>query len=642
MSIELAAKSGLDHGFELIQGGCGGTVLACVNSYGASYAESLFDDNFVPGQDYYIRVFKGNGFLSTSTFQLCVTTYPPPANDHCGNATVITPNTSCNYVNGTFSGSMMNTTAPTCGSSSQQDVWYQFTATAANMGVQLSATAGLDHGFEVLQGSCGGMVVACVNSYGASYSESTSLTSLVPGQVYYVRVFKGNGYLSTSNFGICLTGPPPATCTPAVSISASSVSFCQGTSVTFTASPTNGGSSPVYQWQVNGINNGTNSATFTTAALSNGNTVTCIMSSNASCASPATAVSNTITVNVTPAVSPSFTQIPAICNGETFTLPSTSTNGVSGTWSPAVNNTSTTTYTFIPSSGQCASATTMTVVVNQSLTPLFDPVAAICSGENFTLPSTSTNGISGTWSPAVNNTSTTTYTFTPSSGQCASSTTMTVTVNQSVTPLFDPVAAICSGETFTLPSTSTNGISGTWSPAVNNTATTTYTFTPSSGTCVTSATLIVPVTTVNTDLAVTGNTITAEAFGASYRWIDCAADEVIPGAVGPSFTASQDGLYAVEITQDNCIDTSDCIQIVGLGVETFSFSVWKLWPNPASDQIRIETMHPVLISITDVAGKIVLERQLASGINTIDVNVVPPGLYLVRSAGGACLRFVKK
>jgi gliding motility-associated-like protein len=71
----------------------------------------------------------------------------------------------------------------------------------------------------------------------------------------------------------------------------------------------------------------------------------------------------------------------------------------------------------------------MTVDVNAQSTPSFTPIADICSGEELTLPSTSTNAISGTWSPAVDNTTTTTYTFTPDGGQCATIETMTVDVN---------------------------------------------------------------------------------------------------------------------------------------------------------------------------------------------------------------------
>ena len=61
-------------------------------------------------------------------------------------------------------------------------------------------------------------------------------------------------------------------------------------------------------------------------------------------------------------------------------------------------------------------------------TPAFTQVASICSGGSFTLPTTSNNGITGTWSPAINNTATTTYTFTPTAGQCATTATMSVTI----------------------------------------------------------------------------------------------------------------------------------------------------------------------------------------------------------------------
>src|SRR5207247_4938547 len=83
-----------------------------------------------------------------------------------------------------------------------------------------------------------------------------------------------------------------------------------------------------------------------------------------------------------------------------------------------------------------------------------------------------------TWSPALNNTATTIYTFTPTAGQCATTATMTITVNANVTPTFTQVAAICSGATLTaLPTTSSNGIRGTYVSTLDNTGTTIYTFT---------------------------------------------------------------------------------------------------------------------------------------------------------------------
>jgi len=72
----------------------------------------------------------------------------------------------------------------------------------------------------------------------------------------------------------------------------------------------------------------------------------------------------TITITSQANTIPTFTQIAPICTGDIINLPVVSNNSVTGTWSPAVNNISTTTYTFTPTPGLCANTTTMTVVVN--------------------------------------------------------------------------------------------------------------------------------------------------------------------------------------------------------------------------------------------------------------------------------------
>nr|MDA3910791.1 hypothetical protein [Bacteroidales bacterium] len=65
-----------------------------------------------------------------------------------------------------------------------------------------------------------------------------------------------------------------------------------------------------------------------------------------------------------------------------------------------------------------------------AITPLFDPVGPYCEGDAIpALPTTSTNGILGSWSPAIDNTNTTLYTFTPDAGQCALDNDLTITVN---------------------------------------------------------------------------------------------------------------------------------------------------------------------------------------------------------------------
>jgi gliding motility-associated-like protein len=94
-----------------------------------------------------------------------------------------------------------------------------------------------------------------------------------------------------------------------------------------------------------------------------------------------------MTITVNPNVTPTFTQVAAICSGATLSaLPTSSTNSpaITGTWSPALNNTATTTYTFTPNAGQCGlttPATTMTIVVHPlpTVTPSV-MTQSFCSG----------------------------------------------------------------------------------------------------------------------------------------------------------------------------------------------------------------------------------------------------------------------
>src|SRR4030095_5295430 len=122
----------------------------------------------------------------------------------------------------------------------------------------------------------------------------------------------------------------PSLVVPSVSITASSTSICSGGSVTFTATPTNGGTTPTYQWMINGVNvTGQTGSTFITSTLANGNVVSVIMASNDPCANPTTATSNLITItttSVTPSVSITASST-SICSGGSVTFTATPTNG---------------------------------------------------------------------------------------------------------------------------------------------------------------------------------------------------------------------------------------------------------------------------------------------------------------------------
>jgi gliding motility-associated-like protein len=203
-----------------------------------------------------------------------------------------------------------------------------------------------------------------------------------------------------------------------------------------------------------------------------------------------------MTVVIIPSTIPEFTQIDDVCEGNEVwpggsPLQVVSNNGIIGTWSPAFDAFNTTTYTFNPDDGQCASTAEMTIDIIPSTIPEFTQVDDTCEGTELTLPTTSNNGITGVWSPQFDPNNTTTYTFEPDDGQCALTAEMTVNVIPFTNSEFTQIDDTCEGTELTLPTTSNNGITGVWSPQFDPNNTTTYNFEPNEGQCASTAEMTV-------------------------------------------------------------------------------------------------------------------------------------------------------
>jgi hypothetical protein len=117
--------------------------------------------------------------------------------------------------------------------------------------------------------------------------------------------------------------------TASVQISASNLAACVGTPITFTATPVNPGSLPVYDWMVNNVSQGINNAIFTSSSLKKNDMVQVLMKSSATCAYPSPAPSNVLTMAVTDTTALSVsisTATPAVCNGANVLFTATPRN----------------------------------------------------------------------------------------------------------------------------------------------------------------------------------------------------------------------------------------------------------------------------------------------------------------------------
>lgn len=144
---------------------------------------------------------------------------------------------------------------------------------------------------------------------------------------------------------------------------------------------------------------------------------------------------------------------------------------------------------------------------------------------------------------------------------------------------------------------------------------------------------------ISLDVSVTKNaaTITANAVGALYQWVDCNNNyTAIPGKTNQSFTATVNGNYAVVITRNGCTDTSDCKSVTHLtdGVEKIGADkTISIYPNPGASVYTLSAHQPLqgaTVRISNITGQVVLERKELNGSTfNFDMEGLADGMYIM-------------
>jgi hypothetical protein len=160
-------------------------------------------------------------------------------------------------------------------------------------------------------------------------------------------------------------------------------------------------------------------------------------------------------------------------------------------------------------------------------------------------------------------------------------------------------------------------------------------------------TLTVNVTDNTTTLS--GNTIQANNSSASYVWLNCDNNySVISGEVNQFYTPIANGNYAVELTENGCLDTSACVAIKTIGLIENDFGKeLVVYPNPTDGKFLIDlgdSYANVSISITDIKGKLIRSEKYVQE-QVINLSIKEPnGVYLITVLTGdktAVIRLIK-
>lgn len=132
--------------------------------------------------------------------------------------------------------------------------------------------------------------------------------------------------------------------------------------------------------------------------------------------------------------------------------------------------------------------------------------------------------------------------------------------------------------------------------------------------------------------------LTAAEEDVDYQWIDCDQDDaIIPGATEQNYAPDVNGNFAVILTNELCVDTSDCIAVSGLGVIDNIPVNFSIVPNPSNGQfeIRLNGFNSSLannLTIMDLSGKIIYNMTIPSGqkiSSLIDLSNFESGIYIV-------------
>jgi hypothetical protein len=128
--------------------------------------------------------------------------------------------------------------------------------------------------------------------------------------------------------------------------------------------------------------------------------------------------------------------------------------------------------------------------------------------------------------------------------------------------------------------------------------------------------------------------MTANQSSATYQWIDCTnGNALITGQTNQSYTATVNGQYAVIITRNGCVDTSNCITINSVGLQDLNLVNTQLYPNPVSSILTVDFGQQInldVIELTDALGRIIQTFKNFNGNQMqIDLAKESDGVYFL-------------
>ena len=159
-------------------------------------------------------------------------------------------------------------------------------------------------------------------------------------------------------------------------------------------------------------------------------------------------------------------------------------------------------------------------------------------------------------------------------------------------------------------------------------------------------TIDLTVSLVDTSVTVANCIYTAVGTG-TYQWLDCTDGyQPIVGETNQTFTPTVNGVYALQITNGSCIDTSSCNAIDNVGlIYTGPAYFDNIYPNPTNGGLTITfsmTQESIRIEVMNIAGKIV-SSDIYADTDKIKLDIIgADGVYFIHFLPEGSYRYVSK
>lgn len=141
------------------------------------------------------------------------------------------------------------------------------------------------------------------------------------------------------------------------------------------------------------------------------------------------------------------------------------------------------------------------------------------------------------------------------------------------------------------------------------------------------------VTITGLDVAVTqgAQTLSADATGVGYQWIDCANNVDLFGQTNQSFMPTITGDYAVVISSGSCSDTSACFNMQVFGIEDLIDLGMSISPNPSTGKFVVSFDQLVTgnIFVYDANGRMIESLEIGNDALVVDLTGYQSGMYTI-------------